>query len=66
MVRLKARGIDSRPFFHPIHTMPPYATGAALPVAERLAHEGINLPSAVTLREADIERIARAMREAAQ
>ena len=25
--RLSDRGIDSRPFFHPSHTLPPYATG---------------------------------------
>ncbi|MBI5035488.1 MAG: DegT/DnrJ/EryC1/StrS family aminotransferase [Chloroflexi bacterium] len=64
MAHLKSCGIDSRPFFHPIHTMPPYNKGESLPVAERLARQGINLPSALTLTDKDIQRIANAIREA--
>lgn len=66
MAHLKARRIDSRPFFHPIHVMPPYATGQSLPIAERLSRQGINLPSSVTLSDTDIDRIARALKEAVQ
>jgi perosamine synthetase len=66
MAHLKARGIDSRPFFHPIHTMPPYATGESLPVAERLSRQGINLPSSVALTDNDIRRVVRAIREVAR
>jgi len=66
MAHLKARKIDSRPFFHPIHTLPPYATGQSLPVAERLSRQGINLPSSTALTDDDIRRIARAIREALQ
>jgi perosamine synthetase len=62
--RLADRGVDSRPFFHPIHTLPPYATGQRLPVAERLGSRGLNLPSGVGLTEADVERVARALAEA--
>ena len=62
--RLADRGIDSRPFFHPIHTLPPYATGRRLPVAEALASHGLNLPSGTGLTQADVERAARALREA--
>ena len=47
--RLEERGVDSRPFFHPIHTLPPYASGERLPVAEDLAAHGLNLPSGVGL-----------------
>lgn len=63
MAHLKTRGVDSRPFFHPIHTLPPYASRQSLPVAERSAHQGINLPSAVTLSDDDIQRVVRAIRE---
>ncbi len=66
MAHLKSRGIDSRPFFHPIHTMPPYATGTSLPVAERLSRQGINLPSSVALTDDDVRRVVRAIQEAAQ
>ena len=63
MARLKQRKIDSRPFFYPIHTMPPYHTSESLPVAEALSRRGINLPSAVTLTDEDIHRIATAIQE---
>lgn len=64
MEHLKARGIDSRPFFHPIHTLPPYLNSQSLPVAERVARQGINLPSAVSLTDRSAQRVADAIREA--
>jgi perosamine synthetase len=62
--RLGDRGVDSRPFFHPAHLLPPYATGARLPVAEHLGSRGINLPSGTGLERDQIERVARALTEA--
>lgn len=62
---LKQRGIDNRPFFHPLHTMPPYRQEIGLPVAERLSQKGLNLPSSSLLREKDIERIVEAIKELA-
>jgi perosamine synthetase len=62
MARLRQQGIDSRPFFYPIHTMPPYASDLRRPVAEEISRRGINLPSAVTLTEEDIQRVAEALR----
>ena len=53
------RIVGSRPFFHPVHTLPPYATGQHLPVAEHLASRGMNLPSGTGLGEADVERRTR-------
>lgn len=39
-------GVETRPTFHPAHTMPMYAGGDARhPVAEDIAARGINLPS---------------------
>ena len=66
MTYLKACKIDSRPFFHPIHTLPPYAAGQSLPVAERLSRQGINLPSSTALTDDDVRRVARAIQEALQ
>ena len=62
--RLSDRGVDSRPFFHPAHTLPPYATGERLPVAEDLAARGLNLPSGAGLEREQVERVARALAEA--
>ncbi|MBI4300130.1 MAG: DegT/DnrJ/EryC1/StrS family aminotransferase, partial [Chloroflexi bacterium] len=61
MAALRRAGIDTRPFFYPIHTMPPYATGESFPIAEELAGKGLNLPSSATLTETDVERVARAI-----
>ena len=57
MVRLADAGIETRPFFYPMHTLPMYrglAKGQCFPVAERLAAHGINLPSSATLSEEDV------------
>ncbi len=66
MAELRLQNIDSRPFFHPIHRQPPYKSSLLLPNAECLASQGINLPSAVTLTEEDLQRIAAAIQDAAR
>lgn len=58
MTRLKEAGVDSRPVFYPVHTMPPYQQGLSFPVAEELASKGISLPSGIGLRDEEIERVA--------
>jgi perosamine synthetase len=52
-------GIETRPTFHPAHTMPMYERFAShrYPVAEKLAATGINLPSSPALTAADVTRI---------
>jgi perosamine synthetase len=57
MGRLREKGIESRPFFYPIHTMPMYNTGQSLPVAESLSARGINLPSGTNLTEEQIDYV---------
>ena len=59
--RLREHGIDSRPFFYPIHTMPPHHTDEHFPIAEKLSQQGINLPSSVNLTDEDLQRIALAI-----
>lgn len=46
-------GVEARPLFHPIHTLPPYRQAMKFAVSERLAASGLNLPSAVALSEHD-------------
>lgn len=55
--QLRAAGIDSRPFFYPIHTLPMYQMGQSLPVTEELGQRGINLPSSATLTTGQIDYI---------
>lgn len=65
MAGMKAQGVDTRPFFYPIHTMPPYQSGQRLPVAEELSKKGMNLPSAPTLTEDQIGTVCSILREKA-
>jgi perosamine synthetase len=58
---LAQRGVDSRPFFHPAHTLPMYADGGSYPVAERLGASGINLPSYAGLTEEEVATVCSAV-----
>lgn len=52
---LKSDGIETRPTFYPIHTMPMYTKyGAKCPVAEDIALRGMNLPSYPALTRSDV------------
>jgi perosamine synthetase len=54
---LKAAGVETRPVFHPAHTLPPYDTKASFPVAESLSARGINLPSFPALSRTEVNEI---------
>lgn len=58
MAELKAEGIDTRPFFIPLHKMPYLDEGLKLQVAEDLGMKGINLPSSTKLTKEEIHKIA--------
>lgn len=57
---LMEQGIETRPFFYSMHTLPPYqaiAEGCSFPVADRLASRGINLPTWAGLTEEEVTYI---------
>lgn len=55
---LKEMGIETRPTFYPIHTMPMYDQPfRKLPAAEKLARSGINLPSYPGLKDEEVTYI---------
>jgi len=56
-------GIETRPTFHPVHTMPMYLTKESFPVAEDLGRRGINLPSYPGLTNKDIKYITEKIKE---
>lgn len=66
--RLDADGIETRPFFQPLHRLPPYerrpGSKRALPVTDRLAASGLNLPTSTRMTDADVDRVVRAIRKA--
>lgn len=68
MQRLLNKGIDSRPFFWPMHEQPALRKrglfhNQCYPVAERLARRGLYLPSGLTLSQEQIEQTAQTLKE---
>ena len=63
--RLLGEGIETRPFFHPVHDQP-CVTGVrgSFPGADRLARRGIYLPSFVGMSDGQIDRVVGALRRA--
>ena len=56
MQALKARGIDSRPYFCTMSSMPMYKQ-APMPISARKAQIGLNLPSYFELTKLEVQRI---------
>lgn len=57
---LQSAGIETRPLFYPVHTMPPYAHKFQRhEVAERLGWRGMNLPSWPGLDKPTVDYIVR-------
>ncbi|MBI4355764.1 MAG: DegT/DnrJ/EryC1/StrS family aminotransferase [Candidatus Omnitrophica bacterium] len=63
--RLARAGVETRPFFTPLHRQPPYRSAEHFPVAERLAREGLMLPSSSHLTSQTITKICRLIETAA-
>lgn len=60
---LKEKGIETRPVFYPVHTMPMYATSYQKhAVAEDIGWRGINLPSYPALTTEDVDYICNAIK----
>jgi perosamine synthetase len=62
MAGLRQRGIDSRPYFCTISSMPMYQQ-KPLPMAAHKAQTGLNLPSFFELTQKDVERIGDVVNE---
>ncbi len=66
---LSEKGIQTRPFFYPMHLQPafevyPWSKRESLPVSEYLYKYGFYLPSGLTLKEEEINEVTSALREA--
>lgn len=64
---LRDAGIDTRPFFIPIHTLPPFREesrrrGEQLPTTDLLAASGLNLPTYPSLSTEDVVRVSDCIR----
>ena len=68
--RMRAQGIDVRPFFYPLSTIPAFRDTAEAArarfrndVAQRLSPYGVNLPSGLNLDGATIAKVCRELQE---
>lgn len=61
--KLQSYGVDSRPFFTPMHLLPPYKNDLSLPISEKLAKTGVCLPSSVVLMESEIDYIVEQLKK---
>jgi perosamine synthetase len=64
MQRLLLGGIEARPLFYPLHEMPPYrrfAREARYANTEWLSANGLSLPSAVTLKDQEVDYVVEAV-----
>ena len=59
---LRARGVDSRPYFYPMSDMPYLEGTANTPIAHALSTRGINLPTYLGLTDKDLDAICDAVR----
>jgi perosamine synthetase len=66
---MSAEGIDCRPFFHPLSSLPAYRTTATAqgasarnPVSYRISPYGLNLPSGLNLTRTLVARVCDALR----
>jgi len=62
---LSENGIETRPFFIPIHSLPPYSeySHLDLPITNLLSRTGLNLPTYTELSDDDVNFISNKVNE---
>ena len=62
---LYGNGIDTRRFFYPVHTMPPYKkySRGNYTASTDIAERGINLPSSVKLKKEEVDYVCSKINE---
>ncbi|MCB0353073.1 MAG: DegT/DnrJ/EryC1/StrS family aminotransferase [Bdellovibrionales bacterium] len=68
MRHLDENGVETRPFFIPLHRLPPFREqsqlrGENLPVTDLLSERGMNLPTFPGLSDKDVEKITALVRD---
>lgn len=64
LMQLGEYGIDTRPFFYPLHQQPPFAaeTNKAFPFSEWVAARGLSLPTSNNISMDDVDRVCNAIK----
>jgi perosamine synthetase len=67
MEQLGEAGIETRPFFYPMHQLPPYNDKEnairEFPVADKISSLGLNLPTSSAFSVNDIRQISNTLLE---
>ncbi len=65
MEALRQQGIETRPFFYPLHDQPAYASSNThtYPVSEWVANRGISLPTSTEVSLEDVDKVCNAIRQ---
>lgn len=66
MKKLEKKGIETRPFFYPMHSLPFYKKETDFFIVEQLSRKGLNLPSSPKLSENDIDLISEGIKSVAK
>jgi perosamine synthetase len=69
IAQLEANGIESRPFFYPMHVLPPYRDphgDTTFPVSTALAAQGLNLPSSASLTRQEVDYVCEVLKRAVE
>jgi perosamine synthetase len=68
MAQLAGQGIDSRPFFYPLHQQPPFSSEAdrAFPNSDWLALSGLSLPTSNNIKLEDVDKVCAAIHSVTQ
>ena len=63
MAELSVHGIDTRPFFYPLHQQPPFCSEAARPFPHSnwLASNGLSLPTSNNINLEDVDKVCSAI-----
>ncbi len=65
ILKLKENNIQSRPFFMPVHRMPPYKESKIgdMSVTDDIVNKGINLPSSIGLNKDEIIKVCETIKD---
>lgn len=61
--QLKAKGVETRPMFYPLHQMPMFKTGEKRIHSENISYRGLTLPSYPVLSEENVAEICSYIKE---
>lgn len=65
MAALQAAGIETRPFFIPLHRLPPFQVDSKeaprLPVTDHLSEHGLNLPTSSAMSDEQVDEVIEAV-----